>query len=136
VPVSRLLIPDASGGRSVSLFASMALTAGDPVPFAKGDWRVELLGQIVLRCGAKPTTVTGVLCSSVGLAGIDSLALIGDGHALAQLDQLLGEVTNAGMVRKIAKAVGATDERLSVELMRLKTQKRPTIDRPWLGRWS
>jgi hypothetical protein len=105
------------------------------VPFAQGDWRAELLSQIALRCGAKPTTVTGALCSSVGLAAIDSLGLIGDEEAYGHLDQLLSEITNAGMVRKVAKIVGAPEERLLQELMRLRSQRRPTIDRPWLGRW-
>jgi hypothetical protein len=101
----------------------------------RGDWRVELLSQVVLRCGAKPSTGTGLLCSPVGLAAIDSLGVIGSEEAHRQLDQLLSEVTNATMVRKVARAIEVPDERLSQELLRLRSERRPTIDRPWLGRW-
>jgi hypothetical protein len=105
------------------------------IPFAEGEWRIPSLGQIALRCGAKPSTVTGVICSSVSLAAVDSLATIGNTSAEAELDQLLSEVTNAGLLRKIAKTMNASDERVASELHRLRTQRRSDIERPWLGRW-
>jgi len=105
-------------------------------PYAKGDWRAELLAQVALRCGAWKSTVSATLCSSVALAAIDALSALEDELAIKELEQLFGEVASATMVKKIGAVLQVTDAELTAQIALLRSRRRTEIHRPWLGRWG
>jgi len=102
---------------------------------AQGRWRSARLGEVAVRCGAWKSSVSEILCSSVSLAAVDALAAIDDQASRDQLRQLVVEAPNAQLLRKAGTALGlgALEVERAMDLLRMK--RRPTIDRPWAGRW-
>jgi hypothetical protein len=102
---------------------------------AQGSWRPARLGEVALRCGAWKSSISELLCSSVSLAAVDALAAIDDQASRDQLRQLVAEAPNAALLKKAAAALGFAEPEVERAMDLLRTRRRPTIDRPWAGRW-
>ena len=102
---------------------------------AQGQWRPARLGEVALRCGAWKSTISEVLCSAVSLAAVDTLVTIDDEAAREQLAQLVAGAPNAPLLKKAAAGLGLAQPEVERAMELLRTRRRPSIDRPWAGRW-
>jgi hypothetical protein len=99
-----------------------------------GDDAVPALGMLALRSSA---VVDGwwaadPISGKVALATIDTLGMIGTPTAMAELDQLFGEVTLAKLVRRIAAARGIPESRIKERLSQIRKggRRRPRATPP------